>query len=96
MGAGLQLNSGHKWGPKAFNDMTESPINPVYEIVAQQAEKKIKSEKLQQKQKIGEVSKNMYSRRTIPLVRSELIVDTMVVLSQKSLRKTFHLKLCKS
>ena len=45
MGAGLQLNLGHKWGPKAFSDMTESPINPVYETVAQQAEKKIESDK---------------------------------------------------
>ena len=30
MGAGLQLNLGHEWGPQAFSDMTESGINPVY------------------------------------------------------------------
>lgn len=31
MGAGLQHNMGEAWGPKAFSEMTESPINPVYQ-----------------------------------------------------------------
>ena len=45
MGAGLQLNLGHDWGPQAFSDMTESEVNPVYQNVAEQSKQKIANDR---------------------------------------------------
>ena len=45
MGAGLQLNLGHDWGPKAFSDMTETECNPVYKSVASKAAQKAAKDK---------------------------------------------------
>ncbi len=45
MGAGLQQNLGHAWGPQAFSDMTESAVNPVYQGVAEKAAKKVAQDK---------------------------------------------------
>ena len=45
MGAGLQLNLGSAWGPKAFSEMTQSEINPIYQDVANKYAKKIACDK---------------------------------------------------
>ena len=45
MGAGLQLNLGHDWGPQAFSDMTESEVNPVYQNVAEKSKQKIANDR---------------------------------------------------
>ena len=40
MGAGLQQNLGHEWGPGAFSEMTDSAINPVYQNASRVLAKK--------------------------------------------------------
>ena len=37
MGAGLQLNMGHEWGPQLFSEMTGSTVNPIYQNAAKKS-----------------------------------------------------------
>ena len=45
MGAGLQHNMGHLWGPKAFSEMTKSAINPIYHDASQKLATKISKDR---------------------------------------------------
>lgn len=65
MGAGLQQNLGHDWGPEAFSEMTASAVNPVYQNAATTLAKKTADDK---KRKATEKAKdrrrhNKYSKK---------------------------------
>lgn len=65
MGAGLQQNLGHDWGPEAFSEMTASAVIPVYQNAATTLAKKTADDK---KRKATEKAKdrrrhNKYSKK---------------------------------
>ena len=64
MGAGLQFNIGHDWGPQPFSDMTESEVNPVYHIVAEKSKQKIANDRKRKSTPEAEGEKVSILKRT--------------------------------
>ena len=61
MGAGLQHNMGHTWGPQVFGEMTSSS-NPVYQRVAEATEKRVAKDR---KRKATEKAKERRRKQRI-------------------------------